>query len=220
VRNGPSEILYNAVDTMHFYPVTPKIFNIPFTFLITGKIGNHLAYRLESTIAGLKVARDAGLDACLVIAGWIEARARAKADKLTRELNLGDCVNYLGTYTQAEAPSIYRAAHAYVMTKHNDPCPNTVLEALACGLPILYSDSGGVRELAGEDAGVPIACPEDWDQPRVPDAENIGAGMLKIAANYDSMSKAARRRAVERFDITHWVCRHQEVFENLIAKHK
>ena len=37
---------------------------------------------------------------------------------------------------------------------HNDPCPNTVLEALSCALPVVYSNTGGVPELVGPDCGV------------------------------------------------------------------
>lgn len=221
-RRGPGEVLYNAVDTQHFRPALPGLRDsgAPFTFLISGKIGNHLAYRLESTIAGLNVARKAGLDARLTIAGWVEGQARARAEALAREMNLGGCVTYHGSYTQAEAPSIYCSADAYVMTKHNDPCPNTVLEALACGLPILYSESGGVPELAGGDAGVALPCPEDWERPRVPTADEIGAGMLRIAANHGEFSVAARRRAIERFDIAHWIERHRVVFDRLIAEYE
>lgn len=111
---------------------------------------------------------------------------------------------------------VYRKADAYVMTKHNDPCPNTVLEALSTGLPVLYSDSGGVPELVGTEAGVPLACPEDWDVPRVPTAEAIGEGMLRVAVNHGTYATAARRRAVERFDITYWIDRHRKVFESLV----
>ena len=32
----------------------------------------------------------------------------------------------------------------------NEPCSNAIVEALACGLPVIYRDSGGNRELADE----------------------------------------------------------------------
>jgi len=217
-RAGPGEILYNAVDTTRFTPAQgrPDVARNGYTFLITGKIGNHLYYRLESTIAGLRVACDGGLDARLVVAGWVEAEARTRAEALTVELGLTERISFTGIYTQQQAPEIYRAADAYVMTKHNDPCPNTVIEALASGLPVLYSDSGGVPELVGTDAGVALFCPEDWDTPRTPAPEAVGEGMLRIASDHPAFSAAARRRAVERFDIAHWIDRHHTVFQQLI----
>lgn len=218
-RTGPGEILYNAVDTARFAPGQDQAAGTRdgYRFLITGKIGNHLYYRLESSIAGLRVARDSGLDGRLMVAGWVESEAKSRAEALAAEMGLSDKVAFTGPYTQEEAPAIYRSADAYVMTKHNDPCPNTVLEALATGLPVLYSDSGGVPELAGAEAGVALPCPEDWDAPHAPTAEAVGEGMLRIAAGHATLSAAARRRAVERFDIGHWTDRHRAVFQQLLA---
>ena len=39
------------------------------------------------------------------------------------------------------------------MLKYKDPCPNSVIEAMSCGLPILYSNSGGLPELVNNGCG-------------------------------------------------------------------
>lgn len=218
-RTGPGEVLYNAVDTSRFKPVPRNGARRPFTFLITGKIGDHLSYRLESTIAGLAAARAQGLDVRLQIAGTVGPGARRTADALADRLEVANCLSFTGRYRQEDAPSIYGAADAYVMTKYNDPCPNTVLEALACGLPVLYSASGGVPELVGSDAGIGLDCGrESWDRPLVPSTDAIAAGMMKIAQAPDAYASAARQRAVERFDISHWLDRHRAVFAQLLEK--
>lgn len=49
-----------------------------------------------------------------------------------------------------------RTLDAMVHAAENEPCSNAILEGLASGLPMLYLDSGGNRELAG-DYGVPIS---------------------------------------------------------------
>ncbi|CAG0999281.1 GDP-mannose-dependent alpha-(1-6)-phosphatidylinositol monomannoside mannosyltransferase [Rhodocyclaceae bacterium] len=213
-RDGPGEILYNAIDTERFVPL-PHTTQRPFTFLVTGKIGVHMGYRIESTIAGLAYARQAGLDAQLVIAGWIEDMAGARA--LVERFGVSDFVQFYGSYTQEDAPAIYGVSDAYVMTKYLDPCPNTVIEALSCGLPVLYSASGGVPELVGEQAGVGLPVPEDWESIQVPSALAIGEGMLKIAANRDAMGRAARERAIACFDIRHWIDRHRTIFSSLLG---
>ena len=218
-RAGPGEILYNAVDTSRFAPGQARHDAVlGYRFLITGVIDKHLYYRLESTIAGLRLACDGGLDARLVVAGFVDAEAKLRAEALGETLGLSGKISFTGPYTQQQAPEVYRGADAYVMTKHNDPCPNTVLEALAAGLPVLYSDSGGVPELVGAEAGIGLPCAEDWETPRTPTPEAIGAGMLEIAAKRAAFSTAARRRAVERFDIAPWVARHRAVFEQLAGK--
>jgi len=216
-RQGAGEVLYNAVDTSIYTPLEQTEPRPAFTFLITGKIGDHLAYRLTNAIGGLAHARAAGLDARLVIAGWVETGALAAATRLAEELGLTSVVRFTGAYTQEAAPAIYRAADAYIMTKHNDPCPNTVLEALASGLPVLYSATGGVPELVGEAAGVALACAEDFERVVFPEDAAVGAGMLRIAEGRSSMALAARQRAVARFDIQPWIERHREVFLRLLA---
>lgn len=219
VRSGQGEVLYNAIDTKRFVPrQSVPASRSPYTFLVTGKIGNHLAYRLENTLAALRRARDDGLDARLLVAGWIEDGARRSADKLAQQLGLDAVVTYSGPYTQSQAPQIYQSADAYVMTKHNDPCPNTVLEAMACGLPVLYSNSGGVPDLVGDAAGVAVSCAEDWEQIQVPDPQQVGEGMTRIAENHAEYSTHARNMAVQRFDMDHWIERHRTVFTRLLGQ--
>ena len=48
----------------------------------------------------------------------------------------------------------------YIAPSRNDPCSNALLEALACGLPALYRQSGGHPELVG-DAGLPFRADEE-----------------------------------------------------------
>lgn len=216
VRRGPGEVLYNAVDTTRFIPAARRQTGGRFTFLVTGGFDTHLYYRIASTLAGLREAVRGGLDAQLRIAGWTTPAVAVRTREDAARLGLGARVELLGPYSQAQAPEIYGAADAYVMTKHLDPCPNAVLEALSCGLPVVYGASGGVPELVGEaGAGVPVA--EDWEQVRLPDAAELGKAMLLVAGRRDELSVAARQRAVARFDIAPWIARHRAVFEALVA---
>ena len=217
-REGPSEILYNAVDTNHFRPRASDKTRETFTFLVTGKFGLSTAYRLTSSIAGLAAARAAGIEVLLRIAGLIEPAVEATARAQVEALSLRESVVFGGHYSAAQAPDVYRLADAYLMTKHNDPCPNVVLEAMACGLPVLYSASGGVPELVGPDAGIRLSVPETFDRDVVPEASAIAEGMNRIMQGRDRMAKAARTRAVERFDLSHWFARHEAVFRSLVER--
>jgi len=51
-----------------------------------------------------------------------------------------------------------RRHDVYLAPSRHDPCSNALLEALACGLPAAYLDSGGHPELVGE-AGLPFTEP-------------------------------------------------------------
>ena len=221
-RSGSGEVLYNAIDTKKFFPREPKhsLVKRDFVFLLTGKIDSHLYYRLESTIKGLRMANKNGLRSRLKIAGWVERDIQLRAMDLSKKYGIANKVEFLGPYTQKEAPSIYRAADAYVMTKHNDPCPNTVLEAMSCGLPVLYSNSGGVPELVGDDAGIGLLCEQSWDSPFVPSAQSIGDGMIEIVERRKKFSTVARQRAIDLFDISDWIDRHKNIFERLLMESK
>lgn len=61
----------------------------------------------------------------------------------------------VGVLRSEQLADLLRASDAMVHAAVNEPCSNSIVEALACGLPVLYRDSGGNRELAG-DYGVPL----------------------------------------------------------------
>lgn len=220
-RTGRSEILFNGVDTTHFVPAQERhVDRRRFTFLVTGKFGGSTAYRLTSSLAGLAVARKGGLDVDMVIAGIMETPVEDQVRSQTAALGLESVVRFLGPYSGAQAPAIYQAADAYLMTKYNDPCPNAVLEAMSSGLPVLYSASGGVPEQVGPDAGVGMPMPETFEEDLSPEATAIAEGMAEVIRRHSVMAAAARRRAVERFDLSNWLDRHESIFLSLLQEAK
>jgi glycosyltransferase involved in cell wall biosynthesis len=216
-RSGSAEILYNAIDTKAFAPA-PQAPPKPFLFLVTGKIDAHQSYRLTQAIEGLAVARQGGLEAGLLAAGVIAPEAKAQAQAAAARLGLSHAFLLMGSYTQAEAPALYRQAHAYLTLTHQDACPSAVIEAMASGLPVIHPESGGVPELTGE-TGVAIAAGEDWEKPIIPSADEIGRAMLLAAERRETLSRQARARAVERFEIADWLARHAALFNELLARH-
>ena len=216
-RQGPGEVLYNAVDTQLFRPQhRPRDDKAPFVFLVAGKVPAHQAYRLEAVVRGLAKARQNGLDARLIIAGVIDDSARAVARATAEAMDVGAQVTYSGPYAQAAAPALFGGADAFVLTTHNDACPSAVIEAMACGLPVVYARSGGVPELVGEEAGIGVETGDAWDGPLSPDPSQLGAAMIEVAGKRAAFAEAARSRAVERFDIGAWYERHRQVFQALL----
>ena len=100
-------------------------------------------------------------------------------------------------------------------TQYNDSCPRLVIEAMSCGLPIVYSASGGTSELVGDNAGIGIPVPLDWEEEHPPEASDLAEAVLKIWGKYSDYAKKARMRAVEKFDVGLWVQRHREIFADL-----
>lgn len=219
-RRGRGDVLFNAVDTTRFAPIAqgeaPLLAGGPFRLLLSGKINEHMTYRLTGAIDGVAHARRQGLEATLTVAGWVAPIAQAEAQELADSLGLARAVRFQGVYSQERAPAVYRDADAYINTTYKDACPNAVIEALSSGLPVAHSVSGGAPELVGAEAGVGLQVPDDWDRVHSPSGASIGEAILAIAANRDRMARAARKRALERFRIEDWIERHRAVFAELL----
>jgi glycosyltransferase involved in cell wall biosynthesis len=69
-------------------------------------------------------------------------------------------IRVVGPVGSEEVAELLRGADLYVAASRNDPCSNALLEALACGLPAAYLDSGGHPELIGR-GGLPFSSPEE-----------------------------------------------------------
>jgi glycosyltransferase involved in cell wall biosynthesis len=66
----------------------------------------------------------------------------------------------LGALASEAVADELRRSDVYIAPSRDDPCSNALLEALACGLPVAYLESGGHPELVGE-AGLPFTAPEE-----------------------------------------------------------
>lgn len=212
------EILYNGVDTQFFKPDQKREGNGRFRFLVSGNIGASTYYRLLNAIDALALARQQGLDIEIVFAGMIPQVLETQLRNYIIHKNVQEYFILSGEYKRHEAPQIFSDADAYLITKHNDPCPNVVLEAMSCGLPILYSASGGVPELVGDSAGLGMAVPETYEENPVPAPEAVTLGMAEIIKGRQAMSIAARNRAENIFDIRLWADRHRDVFTKLLKQ--
>jgi glycosyltransferase involved in cell wall biosynthesis len=214
-RSGSWEVLFNAVDTRRFSPA-PARRDGAVTLLLGGS--QDIWYRLDIALQVVAILARRGFDARLLVTGrlrWIHnpGAAHRQADARVRELGVADRVTFLGPYAQADAPEIFRRADVLLHTKYNDPCPAVVAEAMASGLPVVYSRSGGVPELVGAHAGIGIAAPLDWERNLPPDPAAMADAVVQVADQRGAFSDAARQRAVEVLDIRHWIARHRAVFE-------
>jgi glycosyltransferase involved in cell wall biosynthesis len=86
-------------------------------------------------------------------------RLAAKA----RRLGVSDLVVFAGRVSDAEKADHYRLADAYVMPSSGEGFGFVVLEALACGLPVVASEADGTREaVRGGELGI-LVDPADPD---------------------------------------------------------
>jgi glycosyltransferase involved in cell wall biosynthesis len=210
------DVLHNPVDTRRFTPAERP--SRPLTLLLGGN--QYQRYRFEVAVRAFELVR-AECEARLLVTGRISWSADTRdaerdARAFLRRSVAGPDVALVGSFTQRDAPAIYRRADLLLHTKYNDPCPTTVLEAMASGLPVVHSDSGGTPELVGS-AGIGIPATLDWERDHPPDPELLARAVLEAEERREELAAGARARAVERFDLEPWIERHQRLFADLVG---
>jgi glycosyltransferase involved in cell wall biosynthesis len=207
----PSEVLYNAVDVTYFTPADTPPAGGP-VLLLGGDQTQE--YRLELALRTLAALTQSHPDAQLLVTG----RLVSPVEPLVTELGLAGRVHLLGGYDQRDAPAVLRRAHVLLHTKVKDPCPTLVVEAMACGLPVVHAASGGTVELVGDVGGIGVPHPDTWEEDIPPAPEELAAAVDRVLAELPRYSAAARARAVERFSLEPWLDRHAELFELLAPR--
>jgi glycosyltransferase involved in cell wall biosynthesis len=144
------------------------------------------------------------LDAKLVIIG--EGPERAPIEKIAEQLGIRDRV--LLTGAMAEPERLLKRFDVFALTSDTEQMPNSVLEAMAAGLPVVSTDVGDVKEmLAPENSDFVYAAA---DEPRFVDGLRrlltdralrcqIGqSNALKVSSTYALESMVSRYDALYR----------------------
>lgn len=76
-----------------------------------------------------------------------EGPARHSLEALVRERGLESSVSFHGEVSPSSLASWYAAADVVTLLSHSEGCPNVVIEAIACGRPVVATNVGGVPEL-------------------------------------------------------------------------
>jgi glycosyltransferase involved in cell wall biosynthesis len=213
---GPSATLVNPVDLETFQPPASPLPVKPLRLLAMGT--QNYRERVFSTVDCLAVLRKNGIEATLTIAGnlqWPAAQAEVAGHVAAH--GLVDAVTVLPAFTQEEAVRLYQGHHLVLHPKYLDPCPTVAIEALACGLPVVGSASGGLPELVPADCGRLIPVPLDWERLLTPTGSQLAAAVDDLLPRLPEFSAAARRHAEARFDARKWTARHAEIFRSLLA---
>lgn len=120
-------------------------------------------------------------------------------------------VNWLGIVPQTDIPHLDRSAHLFFPAEINAACPNAVLEAMACGLPIAGFATGSIPELVGENAGLTAPYGSNYWMLEAPQFEELVQAGLEIYKNQNLYRSAARERAVAHFDMHEMAQRYLEI---------
>lgn len=154
------------------------------------------------------VARPDARGASLVIAG--AGPERARLERLARSLDAP--VRFAGEVRGTRKWELLRAADVFVapsrMDGRTEGTPVSVLEAMAAGLPVIATASGGLAEVVGHESTglrVPAAAPHA-----------IAHALARLQHDH-ALREAARRRAEERASAYRWPVRAMQIERLLVA---
>lgn len=141
-----------------------------------------------------------GLDFSLVIYG--DGPLRPELERLRHELGLEGVVDFAGEHDSSVIVDALRSADVFVLTSFvtddgdRDGVPNVVVEAMACGLPVVATTIGGIPEAVEHRRSGLLAEPHD-----IPAIASHLAELLGDEAMRRQFGKEARRSVELGFDV-------------------
>ena len=136
---------------------------------------------------------------------------RSACERLCRDLNIYFDVKFLGK--QAELVPLLSAADLFLMPSQSESFGLSALEAMACEVPVISSSVGGLPELIVHGETGFIA--EIGDIERM---SKYGVNLLMNEQKHQLFAAAARRRAVEMFDIKKIVDQYENYYEAVLGE--
>lgn len=160
-RHGiDSVVVPNIIDSERFAPVT-RLWgeHMPLRLVVTRNL--EPIYGLETAIHALAIVTREIPAAHLTLAG--SGPSGDSLRELAGELGVGDQVQFSGRLDRQQIASLYTESHIMLNPTRVDNMPNSVLEAMACGLPVISTDVGGVPYILRHEHNgllVPVDDPE------------------------------------------------------------
>jgi glycosyltransferase involved in cell wall biosynthesis len=150
-------VIPNIIDLETFHPAPEPPAGSTFNVVITRNL--EPIYGLETAIRAISLIRDQVPGIALKIAG--SGPQRAELEQLVKHLGLEDAVVFLGRLERADIVKLYHSAHAFLNPSRVDNMPNSVLEALACGLPVISTNVGGVPYIVRDGETAVLVAPDN-----------------------------------------------------------
>lgn len=189
----PVDVIPNGVDTSFFMPPASRPGHVgqAVHFLFAGRFqAQKNLFVLLRQFAAASALASRPIRLTLVGDGPLRAALHAE----TATLGIADKVAWRGWMGKAELARLYREADVFLNPSLYEGMPNTVLEAMASGLPVIASAVAGNDELVeDQDTGILF----DLDSP-----ESLSEAILRLAEDGEfrlRCGRAARTRAVDGY---------------------
>lgn len=153
ISNSNLKVMYNCVDLTKFKPVeikniekvlekkTPK-----FNFITVGTLGKGVNKRVDISVKATAILKEKGYDVGLIVCGDGEQKQDLK--NLAISIGVESEVQFLGM--RNDIPQILPHAFAFVHAAPYEPFGIVCIEAMACGLPAIVPNSGGIQKIVSD----------------------------------------------------------------------
>ena len=210
----PIKVIPNFIDTNNFYRLQKQHFKKAICGEEDQKVVLHISNfrRVKNVPHVVKTFHQIlqqGVSGKLLLVG--DGPDRSNVEQLTRDLGIQDAVRFLGK--QDPIQEILSIADLFLLTSGSEAFGLAPLEAMACNVPVVCSDIGGLPELV-EGSGAGYLCP-------VGDIEAFSEACMKILTDdalHSQMAKAAREYVVRNYDTDAIVAQYEGYYEEVIAK--
>jgi glycosyltransferase involved in cell wall biosynthesis len=193
----PSVVIHNGVDLAAYTPAgshqrPAETFRL---LLVEGSLQGGYETGLTTALGLVEIlAEKFTLE--MMIVGRLSPRMQSLIQERSRVHLL-----WAGMVSRQEIPALDRSAHLLYSADINAACPNSVIEALACGLPVAAFATGALPELVTGDSGRLVPYGGDPWKLDPPDLPGLAASAAEILQNNTHFREAARQRAEEAFGL-------------------
>ncbi len=207
-RSAEIEIIYNGVDCEQFQPAVRPGPQQPIHLISVCRLIERKG--VGDLIEALPLIKEAlgGVKLTVVGEGDLEAELKEQAGRL----GLAGEIDWLGFVEHDRLPELYQQADIFVLPSHYEGMSNSLLEAMAAGLAVVVTDTGGTRELFRENGM--IVAP---GQPK-----SIADAIIKLGRDSRGLlvSAARSRETAETFSWAEVARQYLEVYERVVGKTK
>ena len=212
--------IYNGVDVERFHPSTggrSPIAGGPFvgpSLFIVGTVGRMQAVKAQTLLARAFIRAlelQPALRDRMRLAMVGDGPLRAEAQGLLDAAGVG-CLAWLPG-ERTDVPDVMRGLDLFVLPSQAEGISNTILEAMATGLPVLATDVGGNADLV-VDGQTGCIVPAG-------DVEALAAALVRMATDPPraaAMGRAGRTRVEHHFSLPAMVAAYQGLYDRLLAE--
>jgi glycosyltransferase involved in cell wall biosynthesis len=138
---------------------------------------------------------------------------RSRLERLSSELGVDRQLRFLGARPNDQMPGLLSSASLAVIPSLMEATSVAALEAMACELPVVASDVGGLPEIVDNEVGGLV-------EPGNPGALAETIRTLLERPDLGEMGRAARARVVARWSNARLVDRHLEIYGELVERRR